>query len=229
MLVAVGIWRGLEWMDVFWVAVETLGSATVICSDKTGTLTMNEMMVRKLYVDGNWIEFTGEGYDGESEFRRGTKTLDTGKEESMMLLLKIGALCNDALLSSDKEWCNIVGDPTEGALLVVAAKAGLNEEEIEETYPRLDEIPFQSERRYMATLHQSDGGKVVYVKGAVKKLLEMSQSILKDAKLVPLKKADKEAIVQVSDTMAKDAMRVISLVSLNSLREKPSREPISRK
>ena len=249
-LVEVGIWRGLEWMDVFLmavaaavaaipeglpavvtvvltagmrymasrnalirrlVAVETLGSATVICSDKTGTLTMNEMTVRKLYVDGNWIEVTGEGYGVEGEFRRGDKTLDPEKEESMMLLLKIGALCNDALLSSDKECCSIVGDPTEGALLVAAVKAGLNGEEMEEIYPRLDEIPFQSERRYMATLHQCDGDRRVYVKGAVEKLLEMSQSILKNGKSVSLKKADKEAIAEISDTMAKDVMRVMAL------------------
>ena len=249
-LVAVGLWRGLEWLDIFLVAVaaavaaipeglpavvtvvlavgmrymasrnaiirrlvavETLGSATVICSDKTGTLTMNEMTVRNLYFDGKWVELTGEGYQVDGEFRRDGKTIDPEKEEAMMLLLKMGALCNDALLSSDKECCSIVGDPTEGALLVAAAKAGLNEEKLEETYPRLDEIPFQSERRYMATLHQRDGGRAVYVKGAVEKLLEMSQSILKDGNLVPLKRADKEAITEASDAMAKDAMRVMAL------------------
>ncbi|MFO7772624.1 MAG: HAD-IC family P-type ATPase [Dehalococcoidia bacterium] len=249
-LVAVGLWRGLEWLEIFLVAVaaavaaipeglpavvtvvlaagmrymasrnalirrlvavETLGSATVICSDKTGTLTMNEMTVRKLYVDGKWVELTGEGYQVAGEFRRDHKAIDPEQEEPLMLMLKIGALCNDALISPDEECCSIVGDPTEGALLVAAAKAGLNKEEMEETYPRLDEIPFQSERRYMATLHQRDGGRAVYVKGAVENLLEMSHSILKDGKPAPLKKADKEAITEVSDAMAKDAMRVMAL------------------
>ncbi|HEU65167.1 MAG TPA: HAD family hydrolase, partial [Chloroflexi bacterium] len=249
-LVAVGIWRGLDWLEIFLVAVaaavaaipeglpavvtvvlaagmrymasrnalirrlvavETLGSATVICSDKTGTLTMNEMTVRKLYVDGKLIDITGEGYGVEGDFRLDDKAIDPEKEDPLMLLLKIGVLCNNALLSSDGECCNIVGDPTEGALLVAAAKAGLNEEEMEEAHPRLDEIPFQSERRYMATLHQSNGSRAIYVKGAVEKLLEMSQSILKDGKPVPLKKADKEAITEVSDGMAKDAMRVMAL------------------
>lgn len=249
-LVAVGIWRGLDWLEIFLVAVaaavaaipeglpavvtvvlaagmrymasrnalirrlvavETLGSATVICSDKTGTLTMNEMTARKLYVDGKWVDITGEGYKVEGKFHRDGKAIDPEKEEAMMLLLRIGALCNDALLSADEECCSIVGDPTEGALLVAAAKAGLNEEEMEEAYPRLDEIPFQSEKRYMATLHQSEGGRVVYVKGAVENLLEMSGSVLKDGKPAPLRKADEEAIMEASDTMAKDAMRVMAL------------------
>ena len=249
LLVVVGLLRGMDWLEIFLVAVaaavaaipeglpavvtvvlaagmrymasrhalirrlvavETLGSATVICSDKTGTLTMNEMTVRKLYVDGNWVEITGEGYGVEGEFRRNDKTINPENEEPIMLLLRIGTLCNDALLSSDKECCSIVGDPTEGALLVAAAKAGINEENIEETYPRLDEIPFQSEQRYMATLHQQNSGRVVYVKGAVEKLLEMSQSILKDGKPVPLEKTEKESIIEAGDTMAKDAMRVMA-------------------
>ncbi len=250
LLIGVGVWRGLEWLEIFLVAVaaavaaipeglpavvtvvlaagmrymasrnavirrlvavETLGSATVICSDKTGTLTMNQMTVRKIYVDGEWIEVTGEGYQVEGEFRHDNNTLDPDKEESMALLLKIGALCNDALLSSEKECCNIMGDPTEGALLVAAAKAGLNEETLEETYPRLDEIPFQSERRYMATLHPWNKGKVVYVKGALERLLEMSHSILKNGSLVSLNKADREAILGIGDAMAKDALRVLAL------------------
>ncbi|MFP3898612.1 MAG: cation-translocating P-type ATPase [Dehalococcoidia bacterium] len=249
-LVAVGIWRGLDWLQIFrvavaaavaaipeglpgvvsvvlaagmhcmasrnalirrLVAVERLGSATVICSDKTGTLTMNEMTVRKLYVDENWVNITGEGCRIEGEFRRQDKNIDPGEEESLALLLRIGALCNDALLLSGTGSFSIVGDPTEGALLVAAAKAGLNEEELEETYPRLDEVPFQSERRYMATLHHGEGGMTVYVKGAVETLLHMSHSILKDGRPAPLEKGDREAIMKASDTMARDAMRVMAL------------------
>jgi len=250
LLVAVGIWRGLDWLEIFLVAVaaavaaipeglpavvtvvlaagmrymasrnalirrlvavETLGSATVICSDKTGTLTMNEMTARKVYVGSNWVEITGEGYKAKGEFRRDDKAIAPDKDDPLMLLLRIGVLCNDALISSDEECCSIVGDPTEGSLLVAAAKAGLNKEELEETYPRLDEIPFQSERRYMATLHQSNGDRVVYVKGAVEKLLEMSQSILKDGKPAPLKATDKKAVMEASEAMAKEAMRVMAL------------------
>jgi P-type Ca2+ transporter type 2C len=253
LLIGVGIWQGLEWLDIFLVAVaaavaaipeglpavvtvvlaagmrymasrnalvrrlvavETLGSATIICSDKTGTLTMNEMTVRKIYVSGKWIEVTGEGYGIKGEFRHDDRTLNPKDDEELMLLLKIGTLCNDALLSSDESGdncCSIVGDPTEGALLAAAAKAGINEEELEEKYPRLDEIPFQSEHRYMATLHPINGKRAIYVKGAVERLLEMSRTILIDGSEKPLEDADKKAILKAADNMAKDAMRVIAL------------------
>ena len=249
-LVLIGIFRGLEWLEIFLVAVaavvasipeglpavvtvvlaagmrfmasrnalirrlvavETLGSTTVICSDKTGTLTMNQIMVKKIFVDDKLIEVTGEGFNLDGKFLSNNKTIDPKKEESLMLILRIGALCNNALISSDKECCSIVGDPTEGALLVAAVKAGLNEEILEETYPRLDEIPFQSELRFMATLHQNKQGKIIFVKGAMEKILEMSNSILKNGKPVPLKKANKDSIIQVSNSMSKDAMRVMAL------------------
>lgn len=193
------------------VAVETLGSATVICSDKTGTLTMNEMTIRKIYTDGRWVEIAGEGYQVTGGFSVDGKTFEPATDTSVMLLLRIGTLCNDALLSLDEPCCTIIGDPTEGSFLVAAAKAGLNEETLEETYPRLDEIPFQSELRYMATLHQSKDEKVVYVKGAVEKILEMSQRSFRNGIEVPLDKAQREEVLLASDMMAKDAMRVMAL------------------
>ena len=193
------------------VAVETLGSATVICSDKTGTLTLNEMTVQRLYVDGQWIEVTGEGYVPWGEFRRDGQIINPKSEQSLALLLRIGALCNDALLTGeDEECCDIFGDPTEGALLVVAAKAGMNKEKLERTFPRLDEIPFQSEKQYMATLHPRDGGRVVYVKGAVERLLSLSKYLVKGDEVVPLAEADTQAIMQANISMAREAMRVIA-------------------
>ncbi len=248
-LVAVGIWRGLDVIEIFGVAVaaavaaipeglpavvtvilaagmrymasrnalirrlvavETLGSATVICSDKTGTLTMNEMTTRQVYVDGKSLDVTGEGYRPEGEFRRDGKAIDPHNEEALMLLLRIGMLCNDALVSSDDRSYDVIGDPTEGALLVAARKAGMDQEELQETYPRLDEIPFQSERRYMATLHQTDGTRTVYVKGAAEKLLAMSESVLKGGKPMPLEDSDRAAITEMNDAMALDAMRVMA-------------------
>jgi Ca2+-transporting ATPase len=193
------------------VAVETLGSATVICSDKTGTLTLNEMTVRRLYVDGQWIEVTGQGYQPEGEFRRDGQIMDPEGELPLTLLLKIGALCNDALLTCEQEFCGIYGDPTEGALVVAAAKAGMNKEKLEKTVPRLDEIPFQSEKQYMATLHPRDGGRVVYVKGAVERLLSLSKYLLKGGELAPLTEADARAIMQANVAMASEAMRVIAI------------------
>jgi len=194
------------------VAVETLGSATIICSDKTGTLTLNEMTVQRIYVDGQWIEITGEGYVPRGEFRRDGQKVSPENEHSLTLLLRIGALCNDALLTrrEDDECCDIFGDPTEGALLVAATKAGMNKEKLEKTFPRLDEIPFQSEKQYMATLHPRDGGRVVYVKGAVERLLSLSKYIVREDGVFPLVEADVQAIMEANTALAKQALRVIA-------------------
>ena len=198
------------------VAVETLGSATVICSDKTGTLTLNEMTVQCLYVDGRWLEVTGEGYLPKGEFRRDGQVVRAENEPALTTLLRIGVLCNDALLTGENEaCCDIFGDPTEGALLVVAGKAGMNKEQMEKTYPRFDEIPFQSEKQYMATLHPRDGGRVVYVKGAVERLLSSSRYYLRGDKAVPLTETDTAAIMQANSAMAEQAMRVMAMAYVN--------------
>jgi Ca2+-transporting ATPase len=193
------------------VAVETLGSATVICSDKTGTLTMNEMTVRRIYIDRRWVEVSGEGYEPSGEFFQDRRRLDPEKDDILGLHLRIGALCNDALLTSEDERYEVYGDPTEGALVVAAAKAGMGKEALERSFPRLDEIPFQSEKQYMATLHHKDGGgKVVYVKGAAERLLSFSKYALTGNGIVPLGQAESERITQATVSMAKDAMRVIA-------------------
>jgi len=248
-LVAIGIIRGLPWLDMFYlavaagvsaipeglpavvtvvlavgmqlmarrnaivrklVAVETLGSATVICSDKTGTLTLSQMTVQRIYVDGQWVEVTGEGYMPQGEFRQQGQILDPDGNQALAWHLRIGALCNDALLAREEQCCSILGDPTEGALVVAAAKAGMDKEKLEMSYPRLDEIPFQSEKQYMATLHPRESGRVVYVKGAPERLLSLSKHLLKDSKVVSLKKADTQAIVKAHTSMAQEAMRVIA-------------------
>ena len=202
------------------VAVETLGSATVICSDKTGTLTLNEMTVKRIYVDGETIEVSGEGYKPQGEFRHDGQLLEPQGDHALGLLLKMGTLCNDALLTRENaDCCSILGDPTEGALVVAAAKAGMDKERLEMSFPRLDEIPFQSEKQYMATLHPQDGGKVVYVKGSVERLLTLSRYIIKGDKAVPIQKSDVQAIEEAVNSMAKEGMRVLAFayteVSLN--------------
>lgn len=193
------------------VAVETLGSATVICSDKTGTLTLNQMTVRRLYVDGQFIEVTGEGYEPSGEFNQNGNKINPAERNTVDLHLRIGALCNDSLLTAEEEKRgDIIGDPTEGALLVSAAKAGMNKEKLEIAFPRLDEIPFQSEKQYMATLHPDDGKKVAYVKGSVEKLLAMSNHLLRGDKVIPLTESDKKTIVEANTAMAQEAMRVMA-------------------
>ena len=255
LLVVVGLLRGMEWMEIFLlavaaavsaipeglpavvtvvlamgmrimarrnaiirklVAVETLGSATVICSDKTGTLTLNQMTVRRIFVGGRWIDVTGEGYTPEGEFHSDGRKLALDNEPALELHLRIGAICNDAVLTMEDEQCySIFGDPTEGALVVAAAKAGMNREKLDRNFPRLDEIPFQSEKLYMATLHPHDAGRVAYVKGATEKLLSLSRYRYRGSEIVPLKESDTQAILQANDAMAQKAMRVIATACVN--------------
>jgi len=249
LLVIVGVVKGLEWLDIFLVAVaaavsaipeglpavvtvvlalgmramarrsaiirklvavETLGAATVICTDKTGTLTLNEMTVRRIVTDGRAVELSGEGYDAEGEFSLEGEVLQPADDASLMLLLRIGALCNDALLSAGEGCCSILGDPTEGALLVAAAKAGMDRGELGEKYPRIDEIPFQSEKQYMATMHPQDSKRVAYVKGSPERILSMSGYMLKNGEAVPVGEDDERYAQEIQDKMAAEAMRVIA-------------------
>jgi len=191
-------------------AVETLGSATVICSDKTGTLTLNEMTVHNIYLDGGWIEVSGDGYEPVGDFTQNDKVFNASDNDKLALMLKIGVMCNDAMLIKEDGESDIYGDPTEGALVVAAAKAGLNKETLDERYPRIDEIPFQSDKMYMATLHPNPEGNIAYIKGAPEKLLAMSKSIIKGDSIQPITKNDIEEISEANTTMAKQAMRVIA-------------------
>jgi Ca2+-transporting ATPase len=192
------------------VAVETLGSATIICTDKTGTLTLNEMTVRNIFVNGQHIEVSGEGYQPQGEFSNNGQTLNPATESELNLTLRIGSLCNDALVTKEEQDYNIYGDPTEGAILVAAAKAGLNIEKLQKAFPRLDEILFQSEKQYMATLHPIEGRKVAYIKGAPERILSMSKYVMKDNEVVPLSEEDAGAITQANADLAGEAMRVIA-------------------
>jgi Ca2+-transporting ATPase len=197
------------------VAVETLGSATVICSDKTGTLTFNEMTVRQVYVNGQWLTVSGEGYQPSGDFRRDGQPVLPEDEADLALHLRIGALCNDALLTVERDRASILGDPTEGALVVAAAKAGMSKEALEIRFPRLDEIPFSSENQYMATLHPYEGGgRVVYLKGSTERLLALSTAWWQGGTVRPLDETGKRAILEASETMASRALRVIATACL---------------
>jgi len=198
-------------------AVETLGCTTVICSDKTGTLTRNEMTVRRLFVNDKTITVTGEGYEPKGEFRveksgEQHTALDPQKDDHIASLLRIATLCNDARLkSTDGAW-TIEGDPTEGALVVTAAKAGIWQEKLREQYPRIGEVPFTSERKRMSTIHTTpEGGKVVYVKGAPEIILERCAFIFKDGEVKKLSGGEKEAILEINRKMASEALRILGM------------------
>ncbi|MCZ7687275.1 MAG: HAD-IC family P-type ATPase [Sandaracinaceae bacterium] len=153
-------------------AVETLGSTTVICSDKTGTLTQNQMTVQEVVTQERDLGVSGVGYAIDGSFSEAEEAVDPSGDPVLRELLVAGALCNDARLAGEGKGARIEGDPTEGALLVVARKAGIVEAEVERALPRVDTLPFESEHQYMATLHaREDGSRVVYVKGSVERVV----------------------------------------------------------
>jgi Ca2+-transporting ATPase len=187
-------------------AVETLGCTNYICSDKTGTLTKNEMTVREIYANNALIKVTGEGYGPEGKFiPAGSEVSNT---KNIELLLRIGILCNDSRLNNNKRW-KIFGDPTEGALLVSAIKAGFKRSEIEKHFPRIDEIPFDSERKCMTTIHKIDREHVAYVKGAPDVILTKCKYININGKLKKLTGENKKRILNTNQDMTNKALRVL--------------------
>lgn len=193
------------------MAVETLGSTTVICSDKTGTLTFNQMTVKEVVVNGKIIFVSGEGYDPQGEFLLDNRPVSKEKISELELCLRIGLLCNDSVLSKKGNVFDIVGDPTEGALVVAAAKAGLTKEKEEADYRRLNEIPFQSENQYMATLHAHSDTKKIFVKGSLERLLPKSKYYLCEGRREELDEKSRIELQELTESMASKAMRVIVL------------------
>ncbi len=190
-------------------AVETLGAITVICSDKTGTLTRNEMVVRRLYSGGETFELSGEGYAPEGVFSLGDNKIDTLNED-LDLLLRIGALCNNASLKKTDEGWGIIGDPTEACLLVSAGKAGIGLDDLKAEYPRIHETPFTSERKRMVTVHKTpDGGRVAYVKGAPDVILDLCDHYVVGGEIAKLDSDSRDEILGASNSFALDALRVL--------------------
>jgi len=190
-------------------AVETLGCTTVICSDKTGTLTKGEMTVRKIYSGGRMIEVTGAGYKPEGEFK-GSEAIDLAKQPSLKMLLYGGLLCSDAVLEEKEGKWIIKGDPTEGALVVAAVKVGLRETEMRLENPRVEEFPFSSERKRMTTIHQmNDGKRVAFMKGGPEIVLERCAHILEDGGIKEISQADRTRILKTNEEMAQSALRVL--------------------
>lgn len=192
-------------------AVETLGCTTYICSDKTGTLTQNEMTVKKAFAGGRLIEISGVGYEPKGEFHSEGKAFDPRQDPNVERLLTASVLCNDAhLQSSDGKW-QIQGDPTEGALLVAAAKAGFNQEDFNTEHPRIDEVPFSSERKRMTTLHESPGGTIAYSKGAPEEIVGECTRIYSNRNEQNFPQDEKDKILEEGQTMAAEGLRVLGL------------------
>ncbi|MFQ5950752.1 MAG: calcium-translocating P-type ATPase, SERCA-type [Candidatus Geothermarchaeales archaeon] len=194
-------------------SVEALGSTTVICSDKTGTLTKNEMTVRKLFYDGKEVEVTGRGYEPVGEFlsSEGEK-VDARRDLSLQTLLRTGVLCNEASLQQENGMWHVIGDPTEGALLTLAAKADLWKKSEETLNPRIGEISFEAVRKMMTTIHAtSDGGKVAYIKGAPEVVLSLCSRILRNGKEGNLRDPKRKQVLEENRSLAAQALRVLAI------------------
>jgi len=190
-------------------AVETLGCTTVICSDKTGTLTKNEMTVRKIFVNNKTIDVSGEGYKPEGKFFYNKKEIKEIERE-MELMFKIAVLCNDSILTKENNQWKIIGDPTEAALVVAAKKAEIDYEELRNKNPRIAEIPFDMVRKRMTTIHPNDGRYIAYVKGAPEIVLDLCSKFLENGKIVKLTDEKKKEILKTVEKMGSHALRVLA-------------------
>ena len=191
-------------------AVETLGGTTIICSDKTGTLTQNQMTVQSILAGDGLYEVGGSGYAPEGDIHREGRVVAPAEHPALLEILKAGLLCNDARLYREEEQWRIEGDPTEAALLVSAYKAGLHREPATACHPRLDAIPFESAHQFMATLHhnQAEDAHHIYLKGSVESLLKRC-SLQFDAHLRP-SPLDADAIHRVVADLASRGLRVLA-------------------
>jgi len=192
-------------------AVETLGSTTVICSDKTGTLTKNQMTVQHVYAGENRYDVTGGGYAPTGDVCVDASLIDCDTHPVLVECLKAGLLCNDSRLIQDNEQWSAQGDPTEVALITAALKAGISRESFEQSLPRIDTLPFESQHQYMATLHGSDrgAGSVIYLKGSVESVL--SRCCDACGMNLETKPLNKDSTYQEVEALATQGLRVLAL------------------
>lgn len=205
--------------------VETLGSTSIICTDKTGTLTQNEMTVRSLWANGKLIEVLGAGYEPKGDFHWEGKELSSTDHQHLEVLMKVAALCNNSRLVAPDDthggW-GIVGDPTEAALMVAARKWGFDPDDESKTNPRLHEHAFDSRRKRMSVIHADglaslsaqegdEGGRIAYVKGAPKEILALCSRVLLDGKVTSLTDETRTEVMKQNDGMARDGLRVLAM------------------
>ncbi|OIP54629.1 MAG: carbonate dehydratase [Helicobacteraceae bacterium CG2_30_36_10] len=190
-------------------AVETLGSVTTICSDKTGTLTQNKMSVTKIFCAGNMYELTGKGYEPKGDFLRNNEKI-TSLDNNLMEVLQAGYLCNESHLVNKDGQYSINGDPTEGALIVSAIKGGCDEHELNKKYPRVDILPFESDRQYMATLHKdiSHHENIIYLKGSIEKTLNICEYEMIGTQRVAI---NRDKILLQAEEYAAQGLRVLAI------------------
>ena len=190
------------------VSVETLGSTTAICSDKTGTLTQNEMTITKVFTDFKEFDVAGSGYTPEGDITLEGETI--ADHDQIKLLMTVASLSNDANLIERNGLYEITGDPTEGAMLTLAEKWGIVQEDLNEAHPRIDEIPFDSDRKMMTTFHEMDGTYYAMTKGAPDIMINNSSKIMVDGKLEDFTEDMKRQVLEENTKLAKQALRVMA-------------------
>lgn len=204
-------------------SVETLGSASVICSDKTGTLTQNKMTVTDVWQGGRQLKVTGEGYKPVGHITLQDHVIDLKNDQSLRRLLQVSSLCNNALIeevsvqetrnkksNEETEWI-LKGDPTEGALVTLASKLGMSPQSLSGLYERAQEFPFDSERKLMSVLMKHQGGRLIFTKGAPDVLIKECAYILWDDKVIPFTSAIRQQVIQANEQMASSALRVLGM------------------
>ncbi len=189
------------------IAAETLGSCTVICSDKTGTITKGEMTVRYIFVNNKEFSVTGTGWKASGRFFLGPRMVNPIDVKELFQILEFAALCTNAKYEDG----NVFGDPTEGALIVAALKAGIRKEESEKKYPRVMEIPFSSERKRMSTVHRWGNRYLIITKGAPEIVLEYCNRVLYDGKVVSITEDIRKMILNKNDEYAMKGYRVLAI------------------
>ena len=208
-------------------AVETLGSTTVICSDKTGTLTKDEMTVRKIYVAGQVLDISGAGYEPHGQFTHNGIAVEP--PDAVKQMLRAASLASDAHIvhnKADNQW-DVEGDPTEGAMVVAATKAGMHKTDLDTQFPRVNEIPFSSETKRMTTLHETGDGLVGYSKGAPEVILNSCSRVLAAGGERELDATDRDIIVNTARGMAGEALRVLAVASKKNAALKNAEEEMT--
>lgn len=201
------------------LAVEGLGSTTTICTDKTGTLTKNEMTVKKIHVDGNDLKVGGSGYVPRGDITHEGKVIGSEDSDALELLLKTGVLCNNSTLELEEGNYELKGEPTEGALTVLGEKEGYDRKDLEEEYERKKEIIFTSERKMMTTINQVEDENWAFVKGAPEVVLDKCSKIRKDGKIKELDEELRKEILEKNEEFAGEALRVLALAYREDVEE----------
>jgi len=194
-------------------AVETLGCTTVICSDKTGTLTENKMTVKKVYIGEEFIDVTGSGFTPEGSFISGSKSISPKNNRLLIECLTSGTLCNNSsLINTNNSIWEVQGDPTEGAILVAAAKAGITSKWLSNIYKRTREIPFDSDRKMMSVIYKNNHNRLItYSKGAPDVVIKLCKYVLKEDGFIPLSSKESKEILEAASSLASQALRVIAI------------------